>query len=77
MDFINISVESGDGFGSTEELEPDELREWFKERGANMDVVEKAMDHVWNFYGFRNPVRVKITSPKRPKAFSSKIAPHV
>lgn len=36
--------------GHTEELEPDPAREWFKERGANMDVIEKVLDHVWNFY---------------------------
>lgn len=36
--------------GYSEELEPDEARNWFRERGANMDVVERALDHVWNFY---------------------------
>ncbi len=33
----------------SEELEPDECRAWFKERGANMDAIEKALDHAWNF----------------------------
>ena len=35
--------------GHTEELEPEETREWFKMRGANMDGIEKVLDHAWNF----------------------------
>lgn len=35
--------------GQTEELEPDETREWFRQRGASMDAVEKCLDYVWNF----------------------------
>lgn len=33
----------------TEELHYEEVREWFKLRGADMDALEKALDHAWNF----------------------------
>ena len=36
--------------GQTEELDVDETLAWFKERGADMLLLEKALDHVWNFY---------------------------
>jgi len=58
--------------GHTEELEPDPCRQWFKERGAKMDAVEKVLDHVWNFQraniniaNFREPVEVRL--PHSPK----------
>lgn len=35
--------------GHTEELEIEEVRQWFKEHGADMDVVEKGLDYVYNF----------------------------
>ena len=47
---------------SSEELDPEELRLWFKQRGANMDAMEKVFDHVWNF-GF---AEVVIANPKQP-----------
>ena len=31
------------------ELDPEEIRLWFKQRGANMDKMEKVFDQVWNF----------------------------
>ncbi len=55
----------------TLELDPEETREWFKLRGANMNVVEQALDYVWNFGDLR-PVHVTIenfrepTQPHRP-----------
>lgn len=49
--------------GSSEELEPEAAREWFQKRGADMDKLEKALDHAWNFYRadvvIKNPIRVK------------------
>jgi hypothetical protein len=48
--------------GHTEELEPDEAREWFKIRGAKMDAVEKALDHAWNF----KRAEFYIQTPKEP-----------
>lgn len=39
------------GRKSTEELEPDETRAWFKEHGiTNDEALEKALDECWNFY---------------------------
>ena len=46
MQWFNLELDNG----YSEELEPDETREWFQLRGANMDIVEKCLDHVWNFY---------------------------
>jgi hypothetical protein len=48
--------------GHTEEVEPDEAREWFKLRGAKMDAVEKALDHAWNF----KRAEFYIQEPKEP-----------
>ena len=48
--------------GSSEELDPDDTRSWFKQRGANMDAVEKALDYCWNFYN----ATIVIKSPKTP-----------
>lgn len=48
--------------GQTEELEPDDCRAWFKERGADMDKIEKVLDHVWNF----QRAEVFIKNPKEP-----------
>lgn len=49
--------------GSSEELDPDDARDWFKQRGANVDVVEKALDYCWNFY----QATVVIRNPKKPR----------
>jgi len=47
---------SGDSFTlmlpdkSTEEFDTEELRKWLKEHGAvNIDAVDRAIDHAWNF----------------------------
>lgn len=57
-DFFTLRLDNG----HTEELEPDEAREWFKARGAKMDAVEKALDHAWNF----KRAEFYITEPKEP-----------
>lgn len=44
-DFFVITLDNG----HTEELEPDDTRQWFRERGADMDKFEKVLDQVWNF----------------------------
>lgn len=36
--------------GHTEELEPEEARVWFTERGADKHKLEEVLDDVWNFY---------------------------
>lgn len=62
---------------SSEELEIDEALEWFRVRGANMAVVEKALDHVWNLYGKRRPIRITISNPKEPAISDPRIDPRV
>lgn len=58
IDYFVITLDNG----HTEELEPEECRQWFKERGANMDKIEKLLDHVWNFH----MGEVNIHNPKEP-----------
>lgn len=47
--------------GQTEELEPEDVRTWFRNHGADMDAVEKCLDYVWNFHKavfvIKNPVK--------------------
>ena len=43
---VEITMSSG----VSELLTAEQAREWFKRRGANDLVVEKALDYVWNFY---------------------------
>jgi hypothetical protein len=57
--------------GYTEELEPEEVREWFKVRGAKMDAVEKALDHAWNF----KRAEFYISNPKEPVVSRSSYDP--
>jgi hypothetical protein len=57
-DFFTLVLDNG----HSEELEPDEARAWFKQRGANMDAVEKALDHAWNF----KRSEFYIQNPKEP-----------
>jgi hypothetical protein len=58
-DYFVIQLESG----QSEELEPEEARTWFAEHGANMDAVEKCLDHVWNF----RQASITITDFRLPK----------
>ena len=62
--------------GSTEELEPEDAREWFRLRGADMVQVNKAMDFIWNF-GMYKPVYVVINKPKLYRPLDSRIAPNI
>jgi len=48
--------------GYSEELEVEEVREWFRLRGAKEDMVEKALDQAWNFG--RSEVLIK--NPREP-----------
>jgi hypothetical protein len=34
--------------GASEELEAEDVREWFRLRGANMDTIETVLDELWN-----------------------------
>ena len=57
--------------GQSEELEQIEAYDWFRERGANMDMVEKAMNHAWNFYSaelvVKNPCDPQAKRPAEPE----------
>lgn len=59
--------------GHTEEFEPEEVRNWFKVRGANMDVIEKSLDHAWNF----QDADVEIENPKEPPVTRLPYAPDI
>lgn len=50
VDFFILHIPKPDGTMHTEELDVDDTVQWFRERGADMALVEKALDHVWNFY---------------------------
>lgn len=54
-----------------EELEIEDLRQWFNERGANMYEVEKALDYVWNF----REAYITIRNPIRPKTVANSYTP--
>jgi len=58
MEYFHITLDNG----HSEELEVEDTRQWFKDRGANMDMVERALDHCWNFY--RSEIMVR--NPKEP-----------
>ena len=48
-DVFTLHIPKLDGTVHTEDLDVDETNEWFRVHGANMIVVEKFLDHVWNF----------------------------
>lgn len=57
-DFFVLTLDNG----HSEELEVEDTRLWFKQRGANMDSVERALDQVWNF----QRCEMIIDNPKDP-----------
>jgi hypothetical protein len=59
--------------GYTEELELDDVRKWFKDRGANMDAVEEALTQAWNF--LRSEVLIQ--NPKYPSTPRMPYAPDI
>jgi len=69
MDFFLLTLDNG----YTEELEVEDTRAWFKERGADMDKVEKALDHCWNFYYSE----INILNPKEPNKSNLPHAPNI
>lgn len=49
-DFFILHIPDGKGgWHPQEELDVDDTVEWFRARGANMEALDKALDHVWNF----------------------------
>ncbi len=59
--------------GHTEEVYWDEVDEWFKVRGADMDAAKAALDYVWNF----GEVDFVIAVPKNPLHARGKHAPKI
>jgi hypothetical protein len=59
--------------GQTEELDVDDTVEWFRVRGADMILLDKALDHVWNFY----KGAFEITSYKEPPIKNATIRPKI
>jgi hypothetical protein len=59
--------------GYTEEIDTEDIRNWFKIRGANMDVIEKVLDHAWNFQN----AQVEIENPKEPPVTRLPYAPDI
>lgn len=64
-DFFVLSLPDG----TSEELETDPCKAWFKERGANMDAVDKALDHCWNFYYVEIVIRNPLDPRKKRAAY--------
>lgn len=58
-DFFTLRFE-----GNSEDLEADAVREWFKRRGANADVIELALDRAWNFYRADVTIKNPALAPK-------------
>ena len=69
-DFFKLETPA-DGF--SEELETEDVRAWFKDRGANMDAVQAALDQTWNF--LRSEVLIE--KPRMPKAPRLPYAPNI
>ena len=59
--------------GTSEELDPQTTRLWFKVRNANMDEIEIILDDVWNFLS----AEVTIKNPRFPKPAPSRINPKI
>lgn len=67
--FVTLTLDDG----ASEDLEPDDAKEWFRVRGANMLAVEEALDYVWNFY----ETEFLIQKPKRPPQVVSRLTPRI
>ena len=66
--------------GTSEELDDEECREWFKVRGADMLQVEKSMDYAWNLCTGPNSTytcAVRINNPKIPASKFGTLTPKV
>jgi hypothetical protein len=59
--------------GYTEELEVEEVREWFRQRGANADAVQEALDQAWNFAR----AEISIGKPRLPSTPRVSYAPDI
>lgn len=65
-DFYDLVLDNG----QTEELEDAEARQWLQERGADEDLINKAITQAWNFKSalihIRNPIMPR--QPVRPES---------
>jgi hypothetical protein len=68
-----VDLKTGQPNGQTEELDPEETVKWFKERGADMPLLEKALDHCWNFL----KVAVEISNYKEPPTRNAAVRPNI
>lgn len=73
MDFFVLKLDNG----HSEELEPEEIREWFRVRGANLDVIEKVLDEAWNWPPSYKDVYVVINNYKEPPQLNKAIQPRI
>lgn len=68
-----VDMNTGKPNGQSEELDVDETFEWFRVRGADMPLLEKALDHVWNFY----KGAFEITNYKEPPIKNASVRPKI
>lgn len=68
-----VDPNTGNPNGYTEELDVDETTEWFRLRGANPALLDKALDHIWNFY----KGAFEITNYREPPVRNASIRPKI
>lgn len=68
--FVQLTLDNG---YSEEFDDVDEVRQWFKCRGADMDKVEEALDWVFNF----NQCDFFIQTPKDPTPNRTRLQPNI
>ena len=68
-----VDLHTGKPNGQTEELDVDETYEWFRVRGAKLPLLEKSLDHVWNFY----KGAITIDNYKEPPVKNAAIKPKI
>ena len=68
-----VDLNTGIPNGQSEELDVDETFEWFKARGSDIPLLERALDHIWNFY--KGTVTIKVY--KEPPIRNPQVEPKV
>ena len=69
IEYFTLTLDNG----HTEELEVEDCKQWFKDRGADMAKVDKALDHCWNFYR----VEIVLKNSKEPPLPALPYAPRL
>jgi hypothetical protein len=62
--------------GQTEDMDPDQIREWFSGIGADMYRIDKALDYVWNFGSYR-PATITIENPVDRRKIKHGVVPNI